>query len=69
MARIIPDLGITDLYIFSLFAGDTSHIRRIAEISRMNGMRVHAVLPKGSRSGFLQYTLRHAGVDDIMEAA
>jgi hypothetical protein len=69
MGRIIPDLGIADLYLFGLFAGDTSHIRRIAEISRINGMRVHAVLPKGSRSGFLEYTLRHAGVDDLVEAA
>jgi uncharacterized protein (DUF58 family) len=69
MARIIPDLGISDLYLFSLFAGDTSHIRRIAEIARMHGMRVHAVLPRGSRSGFLEYTLRHSGVDDFVEAA
>lgn len=69
MGRIIPELGISDLYLFSLFAGDTSHIRRIAEISRMHGMRVHAVIPQGARSGFLQYTLRSAGVDDIMEAA
>jgi hypothetical protein len=69
MGRIIPDLGISDLYLFSLCAGDTSHIRRIAEISRMHGMRVHAVIPQGSRSPSLQYTLRRAGVDDIMEAA
>ncbi|MDD1652364.1 MAG: hypothetical protein LUO86_04950 [Methanomicrobiales archaeon] len=69
MARIIPELGISDLYLFSLFAGDTSHIRRIAEIARMHGMRVHAVLPEGSRSGFLEYTLHHAGVDDFVGAA
>jgi Protein of unknown function DUF58 len=68
MARIIPELGISDLYIFSLFSGDTSHIRRIAEIARMHGMRVHAVLPEGSRSGFLEYTLHHAGVDDFVGA-
>ena len=69
MRRILPDLGISDLYLFSLFAGDISHIHRIAEISRTHGMRVHAVVPGTSRSGFLQYTLRRSGVDDIMEAA
>lgn len=69
MRRILPDLGISDLYLFSLFAGDLSHIRRIAEISRMHGMRVHAVVPGSSQSAFLKYTLRRSGVDDIMEAA
>ncbi|MDD1657687.1 MAG: DUF58 domain-containing protein [Methanomicrobiales archaeon] len=68
MRRILSDLRISDLYLFSLFAGDTSHIRRIAEIGRTYGMRVHAVVPTGSRTPFLQYTLRRSGVDEIMEA-
>jgi hypothetical protein len=69
MKRILSDYHISDLYLFSLFSGDTSHIRRIAEIGRVHGIRVHAVLPAGSRSPFLEYTLRRSGVDDLMEAA
>jgi hypothetical protein len=69
VASILAEHHISDLYLFSLLQGDTTHLRRLAEIARTFGMRVHAVIPRGAATPFRKLALSRSGVGDIMEVA
>jgi len=69
VASILAEHHISELYLFSLLQGDTTHLRRLAEIARTFGMRVHAVIPRGAATPFRKLALSRSGVGDIMEVA
>ena len=48
LARVVAPLPVDDIYLFSLFHGDTSHLRQAVRVLGKNRTPVHVLLPRAA---------------------
>lgn len=63
--RVLAGAPASDLYVFSTFAGDTSHLRQVVLHARRRGFQVFARIPKGAATPGRMREIARADFDGV----